>query len=335
LKTKVLKIDPHRPDAEIIRVAGDAIRRGELVGFPTETVYGLACRVERGSLARLDRLKGRDASKHYTLHIGQIEEYRKYVPKVGVRAEKLIRQAWPGPLTLVFEVGTAEVDLHRSRLDGEMTQILYKDNSIGIRCPDHPVASLLLRLVDHPVVAPSANYAGQPPATDADQVVSQLADGVDMILDSGPCKHKKSSTVALVGRGGIEMLREGVYSPLELQTMSKVVFLFVCTGNTCRSPMAEGFFRKYLAEKISSSCAASIAAFLVTIIPPYGGPNYVANSTFCLIGGHNTNIMLTCQVLFHTTALLFVARAGCSTAISTMSLSVVFSRWDLFSFRGT
>jgi protein-tyrosine phosphatase len=250
MTAEVVRIIGGQGDLDRIKKAAELVEAGGLVAFPTETVYGLACRVERGSLARLDRLKGRDASKHYTLHIGQIEEYRKYVPKVGVRAEKLIRQAWPGPLTLVFEVGTAEVDLHRSRLDGEMTQILYKDNSIGIRCPDHPVASLLLRLVNHPVVAPSANYAGQPPATDADQVISQLADDVDMILDSGPCKHKKSSTVALVGRGGIEMLREGVYSQLELQTMSRVVFLFVCTGNTCRSPMAEGFFRKYLAEKI-------------------------------------------------------------------------------------
>ena len=129
-------------------------------------------------------------------------------------------------------------------------QTLYKDNSIGIRCPDHPVASLLLRLVHLPVVAPSANYAGQPPATDADQVVSQLADDVDMILDGGPCKHKQSSTVALVDKDGVKLLREGVYAASDLQRMSKVTFLFVCTGNTCRSPMAEGFFRKYLAEKI-------------------------------------------------------------------------------------
>ena len=253
MTAEVVRIIGGQGDLDRIKKAAELVEAGGLVAFPTETVYGLACRVERNSLARLDRLKGRDASKHYTLHIGQIDEYHKYVSKIGVRAEKLIRQAWPGPLTLVFAVGTTEMEVQRSRLDGDTVQTLYKDNSIGIRCPDHPVASLLLRLVNHPVVAPSANYAGQPPATDADQVVSQLADGVDMILDSGPCKHKKSSTVALVGRGGIEMLREGVYSPLELQTMSKVVFLFVCTGNTCRSPMAEGFFRKYLAEKTGCS----------------------------------------------------------------------------------
>ena len=233
-----------------IKKAAELVEAGGLVAFPTETVYGLACKVEPGSLARLDRLKGRDASKHYTLHIGQLDEYRKYVPRIGLRAEKLIREAWPGPLTLVFELGPAQMEVQKGRLNADAMRTLYKDGSIGIRYPDHPVASLLLRLVNHPVVAPSANYAGKPPATDADQVLSQLAEDVDMILDGGPCKYQKSSTVAVVGKGGVRVVREGVYSQRDLQKMSRVTFLFVCTGNTCRSPMAEGLFRKYLAEKI-------------------------------------------------------------------------------------
>jgi L-threonylcarbamoyladenylate synthase len=253
MTAEVVRISGRQGDLDRIKKAAELVEAGGLVAFPTETVYGLACRVERDSLARLDRLKGREASKHYTLHIGQMDEYHKYVPRVGMRAEKLIREAWPGPLTLVFELGAAEMEVQRRRLDGDALRTLYKDNSIGIRCPDHPVASLLLRLINHPVVAPSANYAGNPPATDADQVVAQLADEVDMILDGGSCKYKKSSTVALVGKGGVKLLREGVYSQSELQAMSKVTFLFVCTGNTCRSPMAEGFFRKYLAEKMGCS----------------------------------------------------------------------------------
>ena len=250
MTAEVVKVGGLQGDLDRIKKAAELVDNGGLVAFPTETVYGLACRVERGSLARLDRVKGREAGKHYTLHIGQPDQYRKYVPKAGIRAEKLIRQAWPGPLTLVFELSAADMEMQRGRLGGEVMRALYKNNSVGIRCPDHPIASVLLRLADHPVVAPSANRAGAPPATDAAQVVAQLAGDVDMILDGGPCKHKKSSTVALVGKGGLKVLREGMYSQLELQTMSTVTFLFVCTGNTCRSPMAEGLFRKYLAEKI-------------------------------------------------------------------------------------
>ncbi len=250
MTAEVVKINGRQGDLDRIKKAAELVEADGLVAFPTETVYGLACKVSPASLARLNRLKGRDTSKHYTLHIGQIDEYRKYVPKVGIRAEKLIREAWPGPLTLVFDLDAAALEVQKGRLDGEAMRILYKDNSIGIRCPDHPVASLLLRLVNAPVIAPSANRAGQAPATDADQVRSLVGDDVDLILDGGPCKYQKSSTVALVGQHGLKVLREGVYSQSQLQKMAEVTFLFVCTGNTCRSPMAEGLFRKYLAGKI-------------------------------------------------------------------------------------
>jgi len=100
------------------------------------------------------------------------------------------------------------------------------------------------------VVAPSANVTGQPPATDAKEVLAQFSGQIDLLLDAGPCKYKKSSTVVKISKKGLEILREGVYSQEELEAMSTVRFLFLCTGNTCRSPMAVGIFRKYLAEKL-------------------------------------------------------------------------------------
>lgn len=250
MTAEVIRISGRPGDLDRIKEAAKVVEAGGLVAFPTETVYGIACRVERTALARLDRLKGRDASKHYTLHIGQIDEYRKYVPKVGVRAEKLIRQGWPGPLTLVFEADPGLTAEAKSRLGDDVAGAIYKDGSIGIRCPDHPVASLLLRLVSHPVVAPSANRGGQEPPKDADRVVAELAEDLDIILDAGPCKYGTSSTVAAVNPKGIQLLREGAFTADQLKKMSEITFLFVCTGNTCRSPMAEGLFRKYLAEKV-------------------------------------------------------------------------------------
>jgi protein-tyrosine phosphatase len=99
-------------------------------------------------------------------------------------------------------------------------------------------------------VAPSANLGGQPPAGDASQVIASLADRVDMVLDAGPCRYRQSSTVARIGSNGLEVLREGYYSAAQLRRMSQIGFLFVCTGNTCRSPMAEGLFKMYLAKKL-------------------------------------------------------------------------------------
>jgi len=250
MAAEVIRIAGRQGDLDRIREAAQCVDKGGLVAFPTETVYGIACRVNKDSLSRLDEIKGRSNDKHYTLHIGQIDECRKYVPRIGVKGEKLIHRAWPGPLTLVFQLSDQDAREYGRRVGRAVADALYKDNSIGIRCPDHPVASLLLRLADSPIVAPSANRGGYEPATNAEQVVAQLVEDVDMILDAGPCKYSKSSTVASFGRQGVQVLREGVYSQADLRSMSEVMFLFVCTGNTCRSPMAEGLFRKHLAEKI-------------------------------------------------------------------------------------
>ncbi len=250
MQTKVIKLDAHKANIAKIKEAAALVDAGGLVAFPTETVYGIACRVKSDSLAKLDNLKGRDPDKHYTLHIGQKSEARKYVPTVGLRAQKLINNAWPGPLTIVFELDDRDIDKQQTRLERGVFESLYKDNSIGIRCPDNPIASILLRLTHNPVVAPSANIAGRTPAGDPDQILAQFSGQIELLLDAGPCKYKKSSTVVKIGKKGLEILRPGVYSQPELEKMSEVKFLFVCTGNTCRSPMADGIFRKYLAEKL-------------------------------------------------------------------------------------
>lgn len=250
MTAKVIRIDGSDASRDQLRAAAGVVEAGGLVAFPTETVYGIACRASRDSIARLDEVKGRDTKKHYTLHIARNSDYRSYVPQVDRRVENLIRRAWPGPLTLVFELHPVALSRQRSQMGDEPFEILYKNGSIGIRCPDHPVASDLLQLVRGPVVAPSANPPGCDPATDAGQVAANLGERLDMILDGGPCKYRKNSTVARVGRRGLEVLREGVYSQMDLQPMASVTFLFVCTGNTCRSAMAEGLFRAQLAKKI-------------------------------------------------------------------------------------
>jgi len=250
MQTKVVKFDFVEIDSAKIKEAARLIDAGGLVAFPTETVYGIGCRVETGSLTKLNNLKGRAVGKYYTLHIGQKSDIEKYLPTVGLRAEKLIRNGWPGPLTIVFGLDSRDIDSQRGKLDREVFENLYKDNSIGIRCPDNAVAAALLQAASSAVVAPSANVTGQPPATNGGEVLAQFSGQIELLLDAGPCKYKKSSTVVKIGKEGLEILRQGVYSLPELEAMSQVKFLLVCTGNTCRSAMAEGIFRKYLAEKL-------------------------------------------------------------------------------------
>jgi protein-tyrosine phosphatase len=265
MKTQIYKITAPEKDIEILKKAADCIAAGGLVVFPTETVYGIACRVypvrdnlsktpdgrqkqpvsngaDKKSLAGLDKVKNRDADKRYTLHIGDKNKLTDYVSNLTLPAKKLVANAWPGPLTIVFEVDKKNIS--------ESVGILCKDGTLGIRCPADDTARRLLNLCDFPVVAPSANITGKAPAANAKDAAAQLDGLVDMILDAGPCKYKQSSTVVKISSSGLQILRQGAYSQEQVWKMFTVNILFICTGNTCRSPMAEGLARKAIAEKL-------------------------------------------------------------------------------------
>jgi L-threonylcarbamoyladenylate synthase len=250
MQTRIIKIDSVRPDVEKIKEAAKLLDSGGLVAFPTETVYGIGCRAQSDSLARLDRVKQRSGEKHYSLHIGRKEDVRKYVPRISARAEKLIRKGWPGPISIVFELTEQEIKKVQGILEKEAFAYMYKDNSIGIRCPDNPAAAMLLQNTAWPVVAPSANKTGREPATQAHQVLDQLDGQIDLLLDGGPCKYKKDSTIVKMGKKELQILRPGVVSKDELRRLSTINILFVCTGNICRSPIAKGLCQKYLAKNL-------------------------------------------------------------------------------------
>lgn len=250
MDTRIIKLDAHTPAVREIKEAARVIDTGGLVVFPTETVYGIACRAAPEPLAKLSSLKERAAEKYYTLHIGPKLDVYKYVPAISPVGRQLMKKGWPGPLTIIFELSDAELAEQRSLLGENMCEIIYKDNSIGIRCPDNVIASLLLSHTEHPVVAPSANFAGQTPATDGAAALAQLDGRVDMIIDGGPCKYGLASTIVKINASGVNILRQGIYDRRDIEAMSAFNILFVCTGNTCRSPMATGLCRKYLAQKL-------------------------------------------------------------------------------------
>lgn len=250
METKVIKLTASDADQDVLAEAAALLDAGGLVAFPTETVYGIGCRVAPDSLERLDRVKERTQDKFYTLHIGDPGRIARYVPDMTLRPRSLVRKGWPGPLTIVFQVDEDNLAQLRQNLGRGVCDALYHDGFIGVRCPSNPIAAGLLEKATGAIVAPSANVTGKQPATDAAGVLAQLDGRLDMVLDGGPCRYGRSSTVVKTGSAGLEVLREGVYSKLEVEQMAQVQFLFVCSGNSCRSPMAEGLFRKYLAQKL-------------------------------------------------------------------------------------
>lgn len=249
---KTERIQVSDPMDEVLGRAAKRVEAGELVAFPTETVYGIACKASEQTLQQLDRVKGRTPDKFYTLHIGDVAQLENLLERTSVRVAKLVREALPGPLTLVIEMTPPVQNYVKTWLGQEAYGILCRENTLGIRCPDHPVAQALLRQAACPVVAPSANKTGQAPASDADQVLAQMDGSLSMVLDAGPCPLKQSSTVVKIGQTGrLDLLREGLITQETIEVMGRIQFLFVCTGNTCRSSMAEGIAEQLLTQHLS------------------------------------------------------------------------------------
>ncbi len=247
MSSRIIKIEDNRT-TEWIKPATAALRRGGVVAFPTETVYGLAiCPGVPGALDKLNSLKIRPSNKPYTVHIGSPEQLLRYVPHPPWMARMLVRKSWPGPVTVVVEMDEKQIAHCREQF-GELFDKLYFENTIGLRCPDHPVAMKLLKSCPDPVVAPSANPADEPPALDAREVEKYFGNRVAMILDAGRACYGRASTVVKIERCGYEVLREGIIDRRMIDKMISLNILFVCTGNTCRSPMAEIMCRRLLPE---------------------------------------------------------------------------------------
>ncbi len=254
MAAEYLPIDPGRPDVAAIERAARALADGAIVAFPTETVYALGTSAsQERSVQRLRDIKGRTGRQPFTVHIGRRADYEKFILEPPPVARRLVKKGWPGPLTIVFPVGEPRGVPVYGDLSPAGVAAVYSHNSVGIRFPDHAVAEQLLVAAAAPIIASSANVTGAAPPTDAAIVREQLGDAADLIVDAGPTRYGKSSTIVLLNRHGYEIVRTGVLDERMVQRLATLNVLFVCTGNTCRSPMAEGFFRRMLAERLGCS----------------------------------------------------------------------------------
>ena len=249
--TEVVRIDPQQDCSETIDRAVGLLRSGGLVAFPTETVYGVGARADLPeAVARLRQAKNRRDDKPFTVHIGRRSEVDRYVPVLGGAGRRLVEKGWPGPLTLIFPVDDPASALVMADLDSSATGMMYHQGTIGLRCPDEPTAAQLLTGVGAPVVAASANPAGRPPPRNADAVLAGLDGQVDLVIDAGPSRYAKASTVVRVNAQGYQVVRQGVYDDRTVRRLASLNVLLVCTGNTCRSPMATALLRQMIAESL-------------------------------------------------------------------------------------
>ncbi|TWT46064.1 Threonylcarbamoyl-AMP synthase [Phycisphaerae bacterium RAS1] len=233
--------------------AASALRDGALVVFPTETVYGVAASAAvPQAVARLRELKGAGAVP-LTVHLGRRSDVKRYLSAPSPLMRRLARRGWPGPLTLVCEEPAPGETAVGRRLPAEQSGAIYGDGKISLRCPDHAVAERLFADPDVPVVATSANRAGAAPPCDCDEALRNVDGQVDYVLDGGRTKFAATSTVVEVHGNAWRVSREGALDSRTVARLTRSEVLLVCTGNSCRSPMAEYLLRARLGQSLGLS----------------------------------------------------------------------------------
>jgi L-threonylcarbamoyladenylate synthase len=198
-KTLMLKVDSEEPDVEKIHVAADFIKRGGLVAFPTETVYGLGANaLNAEAVLALFEAKKRPLDNPPIVHVCDVKDVCRLAETIPSQAEALMERFWPGPLTLIFKRSDVVPDVTVAGLD-----------TIAVRMPRHNVALALIRESDCPIAAPSANLAGRPSPTSAEHVLDDLGGRIDAVLDAGPTVVGVESTVLDLTVDPPQVLRPG------------------------------------------------------------------------------------------------------------------------------
>lgn len=217
-----------------------ALRQGRLCVLPTETVYGLAVlpSVATG-VAAARALKVRHAEHEFTWHLARAADAEALAQVDDVRVQRLAARYWPGPLTLVLP----------SR----------RGLTVGLRVPAHEFTRAVVAAAGEPLWLTSVNRSGEPPLCDADAIERAFGAQLAVLVDDGPSPLGTASTVLRCTGPALEVLREGILARADVLHTAAAHVLFVCTGNTCRSPLAEVMARAAMAQALGIA-AGDLAA---------------------------------------------------------------------------
>jgi len=206
-----------RSDSAEIDHAAKLLRAGRLVAFPTETVYGLGANaLDAVAVARIYAAKGRPSTSPLIVHVASVEMAQSLVAEWPEAAERLARQFWPGPLTLVLQKRLAIGGVVPETIPDIVTAGL---STVGLRMPAHPMALALIRAGGVPLAAPSANRFTELSPTTAEHVRMGLGKDVDLIIDGGACEVGIESTVLSLAGGRPMLLRPGGISRGQLEAI--------------------------------------------------------------------------------------------------------------------
>lgn len=213
MKTKILKINPRKPQDQVIQQAVLILKQGGTVILPTDTVYGLtAMASHEKAVQKIYKIKGRKRSLPLPIFCSSVSQVGKIVAKINPSAKKLINSFWPGKLTLVFSCRSAK-----------FSHLAYKDK-IGIRISQSPVINQILRKIKQPIVGTSANLSGKGELISSKEIVKLFKHKVDIILDGGNLSQTSPSTVIDVSVDKPKIIRNGAVSREEINKALKSKF---------------------------------------------------------------------------------------------------------------
>lgn len=207
LDTLMIRVNPSDPEREAVTRAAEVLRRGGLVAFPTETVYGLgADATNPKAIERIFQAKGRPSDNPIIVHVAERKHLSFLTDDVPPLAETLIERFWPGPLTLIF-----------SKSNRVPYAVTAGQDTVAVRMPRNKVSLMLIREFDGPVAAPSANLSGHLSGTAAEHVFQDLGGKIDLILDAGAVEVGVESTVLDISTHPPTILRPGAIAIEQLQ----------------------------------------------------------------------------------------------------------------------
>jgi protein-tyrosine phosphatase len=237
---------------DVVHRAVQALAEGKVVAFPTETVYALAASgLSEEAVGRLLELQPHGAGHQLeppALAVKSADDALDYVPDLSALGMRLARRCWPGPVTLLVKDQHPESIV--KQLAPAVQHAIAPEGLVALRVPAHQALQEVLRLLAGPVVVVNARCHGDVDAVTAQEVIEAWDNRVQLVLDDGRSRFAQPGSIVRIDENKFEVVHLGVVSEQTIKRLSSIIVLFICTGNTCRSPMAEAMFRTRVARRL-------------------------------------------------------------------------------------